>query len=172
MNNEILIDGQAQVIFNKVPSDLNRLVHGYFFADPVSSGKTMDIELNYNGEGFPMAVMIFPMIGTKDALTRGTNYTGSMPVYFMSKYTFGTPDYQQNQEQNFATSLRWERVGGSWSEQGLLNSLVYSSDVGNAPVMFTSSTVMRVYINKTGSGGGVYGFVPNTQYEFIVVYSE
>jgi len=156
----------------------SNLVMGTFTG--TTTGAAMDIDLPYTGNGYPIAVMVFPKEGTYKS---GGTYYNLIQRYAANFYTAikndpsTAPIYSGNiVNQNFSAVYQYRKNSASsatsYGGTGTVSAKTYtgSAAVNNNSsgiVNFKSNTKMSVYIASTS-----YGFAANIEYTYIVVYSE
>lgn len=141
----------------------------------------MDVNLNYSGSGYPIAVMIFPEEGT--AVGNGSYYPtvmrGAVMWYLIIKavanvaptYTGGNNDITTYQYRNKSSSsdATSTSVGGGVTNTNLYNDISAASGLAKL-VRIRSKDKISVYIiDSAGNSNG--GFMPNIDYRYVVLYS-
>ena len=141
-----------------------------------TSGVPMDIELDYTGDGYPTAVLIYPsegaydtsgvfanMIkrygivywaGMKSVLTTPPRYEGTGPYDFMSCFL----RYKNSATDGRVTSTTYELQAYTYKD-------IDASASSTLSVRLKSKSLMSVFI-----AGDSYGFVPNIPYNYAVLY--
>lgn len=159
-----------------VPSGgTSNLAEGTFTGS--TTGAVMDIDLGYTGNGYPIAVVIFPdegMQGDTDYYNTVQRY--AIGFWSMSKnYQGQTPTYTTSGSANLGVvSTRYKSSASSatsFSLSGSNGTNIYSSSAPSANVStaarLRNNTTLRVFIASTS-----YGFMAGITYRYIVVYSE
>lgn len=141
----------------------------------------IDINLNYSGNGYPIAVMIFPEEGT--AVANGSFYPtvmrGAVMWYIIIKavanvaptYTGGNNDMTTYQYRNKSSTSDGTTtfVGGAVTNTHMYNDINAASALDKL-VRIRSKDKISVYIiDSAGSSKG--GFMPNLDYRYVVLYS-
>lgn len=155
----------------------SNLVTGTFKGTDSEKGTAKEITLNYSGSGYPIAVVVRPSDGYESGSSAYSILKRYGVVFIHGvKRTNGTPTYASGsvEENKFAVMGIYK---GSSSNAGNVTygSVVssYMLNGGNATannsydaVKFKSKTKMSVYIANT-----TYGFLPNIEYTYHVIYS-
>lgn len=143
-----------------------------------TTGAAMDVTLNYTGNGYPIAVIIYPTGG----LEGNSSYSSLVQRYALAlwsgakrkmslapAYSGQTTNYQDSM---VATYMYKSSTSGanSYSQSGASNQTVYNdadaSTPGGNTVKIRSKTKMSVYIASTS-----YGFAANIEYTYWIIYS-
>lgn len=146
------------------------------FNYPSSGARTIDLSHEYSGDGYPIAVFIYPEDGPYSS---GTTYYNLIDRYSIAYYSmvksdiFTSPTYASSGTQNYGTVLtRYKSSTTSattYSNAGVNNANIYSNSASSGSsslaMKFLSATSMSVYTKSTS-----YGFSTNTDYRYIVVY--
>lgn len=166
----IFSDGFASAI-RGIPHDA---VIGSFTG--TTSGIPMNIELDYMGDGYPTAVLIYPSEGAYNS--SGTFY--SMIKRYAIVYWVGmksvlpaVPTYEGISSDDFMSCfLRYKNSTTDGRATDItygLNTYTYNNiDASASPtqcVRLKSKSLMSVFI-----AGNSYGFVPNIPYDYAVLY--
>lgn len=143
-----------------------------------TTGAAMDVTLNYSGNGYPIAVMVYPEEGPYNSA--GTFYSliqrYAIQMFSAIKIIPGTdPIYGNNAPENqCTTNVSYKNSSGSadsYAVSTLKNSRQYQNAAATnyvtTTLRFKSSTKMSVYIASTS-----YGFAANITYRYWVIYSE
>ena len=170
-------DGYSSVTVN-VPTGASNVVTGTFKG--TTTGAAMDVNLNYSGTGYPIAVMIYPEEGT--ANPNGDYYPtllrGAIMFYSVIKnvsttaptYTGGTNDDTTYTYRNKSSTTNASTTGaGGGVSTKLYNDTAAASGLSGL-VKIRSNKKLSVYIlSSSGSSNG--GFMANIDYRYIVYYS-
>jgi len=160
-----------------------RLVIGSFTTGSTGGG-TGTVTINYNGNGYPIALLIYPQggISNQDNTSWATDiarYDVGM-VLMVKAFTTTTPSYATSGSANYG-AIRYVYKSStsnatSYSCGGSQTANTYTSSSTNAS---TSSTMIRFkgnnktlsyYIgNRTSS---TYGLARDTTFDYIIVYNE
>lgn len=170
-------DGYSEVTVN-VPSGASNVVTGTFKG--TTTGAAMDVDLNYSGTGYPIAVLIFPEEGT--ANPNGNYYPtllrGAVMLYSVIKnvsttaptYTGGTNDDTTYAYRNKSSTSSASTTGaGGGVSTKLYNDAAATSGLSSL-VKIRSNKKLSVYIISS-SGSSTGGFMANIDYRYIVYYS-
>lgn len=138
---------------------------------------SIDIDLAYAGEGYPIGVMIFPS-ASSEATFKSTIHQYSCAFFACVKdYLDHTPSYTGTRTYDFTKILcRYKtsttdasRTGDSNAITGITFADANADSSSDKFVRVRSSTKLAVYIRGTS---GWAGFMPNIEYTYIVVYSD
>ena len=138
---------------------------------------SIDIDLAYEGEGYPISVMIYPSVNG-EATFKATVQLYAVGYYACFKeYLDYAPSYTGTRAFDFSKILyRYKSSSndasryGDASGQRTLNFWDKNANDGAATFVFIrSNTKMSVYIRGTTGYGG---FMPNVEYEYVVAYSD
>lgn len=166
-------DGYSEVTVN-VPSGASNVVTGTFKG--TTTGAAMDVNLNYSGSGYPIAVMIFP--SNTDASTfQSTIQRYAVRDCMLEKYEKATaPTYSATGDGDSAAITEKYKGSasnaGSYSNGGSINVIakLYADEAaGN-----TVQTLVKIRSNKKLSvyiASSSYGFMANIEYSYVVLYS-
>lgn len=172
-------DGYSSVTVNVSGGGASNFVTGTFKG--TTTGAAMDITLAYTGSGYPVAVIVYPSVGSNNP--NGTFYNlvqrYAIRDFFAAKADITTaPDYE-----NTSTTDGGKNVGcvvsnykasasaaTTYSRGGNNRILLYdknnATSGSNTCVTLKSSTKMSVFIASTS-----YGFAANIDYTYNVIYS-
>lgn len=164
-------DGYSEVTVN-VPSGASNVVTGTFKG--TTTGAAMDVDLAYTGNGYPIAVLIFPEEGV--AKSNGSYYP-TLQRYAYAYYVIikndatSTPTYNGGTNDSVTGMARMKNSSSNataFSNSSVSNSYddVSASANANNAVKVRSSKKMSVMIAGTG-----HGFMANIDYRYIVYYS-
>lgn len=166
-------DGYSSVTVN-VSSGASNIVIGTFKG--TTTGAAMDVDLAYTGNGYPIAVMIFP--SDADASTfQSTIQRYAVRSYMMDKYDkTSAPVYTGSTADDYAAPvLKYKSSttnSRSLSSGGATNATtkLYVDESATADI----STLVKIRSNKKLSvfiASTSYGFMANIEYSYIVIYS-
>ena len=142
-----------------------------------TTGAAMDINLDYSGSGYPVAVVIYP----KDGFQSGSSFYSTVQryamVYYMGiKRTSETPTYASSGANNQMvaygayknSSSTGSNIGGSSTQNTVIMKGVSPSDPTTpyATITFKTSKKLSVFIASSS-----YGFAANIEYTYHVIYS-
>lgn len=158
-----------------VPTGSSKYIHGEFLTQ--SSTGTRTVQLLYSGSGYPIMAYIVVKGG---AYVSGTTWYTTIQryaigVWAMSKSDMSlTPTYTTSGTQNQAVTMSIYKnstsSSTSYTRTSAMNTNTFSSSNATAAaataVRFRSNNMMSVYVNTSS-----YGFLPNTFYEYFIVYS-
>ncbi len=145
-----------------------------------TTGAAMDVNLDYSGNGYPIAVLIFPEEGTAnpDGDYYPTLLRGAVMLYSVIKnvsttaptYTGGTNDDTTYAYRNKSSTTNASTTGaGGGVSAKLYNDTAAASGLSSL-VKIRSNKKLSVYIlSSSGSSNG--GFMANIDYRYIVYYS-
>lgn len=166
-------DGYSEVTVN-VP---NRIVIGTFTPQSAEKGTVKTISVQYEGTGYPIALIVFPSVGAyksgSDFYTKVQRY--GINTYFAVKSDQGNaPTYSGNTEINQVEIRSIYKASDSdatsYSTSGSMTFQLYRSgnpSAGPADVVsINSSTEIRVFVANTS-----YGFISGIEYTYQIVYS-
>ena len=167
------VDGYDSVTVN-VSSGASNIVIGTFKG--TTTGAAMDVDLAYTGNGYPIAVMIFP--SNADASTfQSTIQRYAVRSYMMDKYDkTSAPVYTGSTADDYAAPvLKYKSSttnSRSLSNGGATNATtkLYVDESATADI----STLVKIRSNKKLSvfiASTSYGFMANIEYSYIVIYS-
>lgn len=151
-------------------------VHSEFTCN--SSKGVQTVAIPYSGNGFPLMILIMVKGG---AYVTGTTWFNLVQNYAIGVWamcktdTSYTPSYTTSGARNQGTTLcifkNSTSSASSYTRSSTMNTNVYSgtdAQTGASTcVSFISKNQLSIYVNTNG-----YGFVPNLQYEYFVVYSQ
>lgn len=167
-------------------SGVTNVVQGTFTTGS-SRNTTQNITINYSGSGYPIAVMIFIKGGAyNNSSTGNTTWYNSVNRYDVGHYSMSkargttTPTYSTSGSDNYgvvniiyknstSTSTTYTRT--STMTANVFTSSSTSAQASTACVRFKGNAkTMSVYIGNKGSS--YIGFASETEYTYIVIYSE
>ena len=165
-------DGYSSVTV-AVPS---KLVTGTFTGE--IAGAAMDITLDYSGNGYPVAALIYPSDGPyKQGSTWYTTVQKSaIGIYSMVKQEIGTtPSYSNAGTNDYGYVLAMFKSSDSdptaMTDNKSANTVTYRDINASATyadaVRFRAKDKMTVYIAGTS-----YGFMKDLPYTYQIMYSE
>lgn len=149
------------------------LVTGTFTG--TTSGAAMDVTIPYTGSGYPIAVIIYPSEGCYNS--NGTFYSTINPyacVYFSALKTVPdtAPTYTTGTNNNSQTHNRYKSSSSDAtalvSTPGHVNDFRdIAATAGAGSIMqIRSATKISVFIKASS-----YGFAPNVEYTYQIIYS-
>ena len=160
-----------------------KLVQGTFTTGSTGAS-TGSVSLNYNGSGYPIAVLIYPTGGISN--TNNTSWATEVARYdvgmvaMVKAVTTTTPTYTTSGSANYG-AIRYVYKSStsnatSYSCGGSQTANTYTSSSTDAS---TSSTMIRFKgNNKTLSyyignrSSSTYGLARSTTFDYIIIYSE
>ena len=154
-------------------------VTGTFTGSTTEKGGIKTLSISYSGNGYPISLQIFPTAGSYKSGT--TIYTSTqkmaMIVYSMTKDDTGTaPDWGNDAEKNrgvvFALYKNSDSDGTVITTSMKKDTRVFTTQnpVGSYSVnavKFYDKNTMKIWIANTGE----YGFLPEVEYTYQIVYS-
>lgn len=152
------------------------------FTTGSTAGVTQTITVPYTGNGYPVNLAIFVAEGASN--TSGSFYSTLHRyaiVYYMAVKQFASgsnaaPTYGNNNNPNYAyTAVRYKSSSTSASTSSVSNGTgikLYSTDDASAStsggcVKIQSKNQLSIFISDTS-----YGFLANTDYNYVIGYSE
>ena len=165
-------DGYSEVTVN-VPSGASNIVTGTFTG--TTAGQTLSVRLNYSGTGYPIAYMIYPSEGMRNA--NGT-FNTTLKRYAIRSFaaTMDTLPLGQSTEGSVVASYKNSTSSAtSYTSTGTNANTDYpftgSPSDSNARsvaklVKGSNGTVLYVYIASNS-----YGFMPNVEYTYHAVFT-
>lgn len=164
-------DGYSSVTV-AIPS---RIITGTFTG--TTAGAAVDINIPYNGSGYPIAILVYPSVGGyKSSSPLFTTVQKSAIVSFaMVKSDISlTPNYSNSGANDYGTTFTIYKNSDSDATSTTSNRVntesVYRSQPASAThstaVRIKSATVISVYIASTS-----YGFMKDVEYTYNIVYS-
>lgn len=171
-------DGYSEVTVN-VAGGASNIVTGTFKG--TTTGAAMDVNLAYTGNGYPVAVIIYPKEGAYNA-SSGTIY--SLVQRYATLWYAAYKDYADSaanydgtgDEDNYTVAVRYKNNVSSATTYGnyVSASMPISNDVNASnpsgtpkfTVRLKSKTKMSVFIAASS-----YGFAANVEYTYQVIYS-
>lgn len=166
-------DGYSSVTVN-VPS-----VHISGTFTPTTAGQTMTVTVPYTGSGYPIAIVVCPSEGSYN--TSGSFYTAveyrAVIVYIAIKNELGTtPDYTgssstANRAMTVVTFKSSSSTATSTSVTHSKDNAIYSSA---SSAQAYSGDMLKIHSATELSvitSNSAYGFAPNVEYTYHVIYS-
>lgn len=143
-----------------------------------TTNAAMDIQIPYTGNGYPIAVMVFPTEGPYNSAS-GTFYS-KIQRYACAYYTGikaradRAPTYSASSSDTVATYSRYKNSTSSatsYSGTAANNTSLFTSDdaqntVGHI-VHIKPNNILSVFIASNS-----YGFMANVEYTYHIIYSE
>lgn len=141
-----------------------------------TTGAAMDVNLSYTGNGYPVAVAVYPSDGYQNGSSAYDILQRYATIYFSGvKRTSDTPTYETSGAQNqfvaitayksSATTANTISQSGSMT-MNTLGGTAAGASLTSFPVRFKDAKTMSVYIASTS-----YGFLANIEYTYHVIYS-
>lgn len=167
-------DGYDSVTVN-VPSGASNIVTGTFKG--TTTGAAMDVNLDYSGSGYPVAIIIYPKEGaynSNSAVYALVQRNATLWFNAVKAYADVAPDYDNDgTEDQYTITNRTKNSSSSSTGYGtnISPSQIVASG-GNAAqtvqnvVKLKSNTKMSVYIASSS-----YGFPANIEFTYHVIYS-
>lgn len=160
-----------------ISSGASNFVHGTFTTG--STAGATSIEIPYTGNGHPIAAIVVIKGGAYN--TEYSHWYTSVQRYAVGQWTMtksvmsSNPTYTTSgsQNQGVTTVIYKNSTSSSTSytrTSGMNTNVFSSSNAANAAltcVRFRSNTTLSYYVNTSS-----YGLLPNTDYEYFIVYSE
>ena len=160
-------------------SGASNFVTGTFTGSSSERGGIKTLPISYTGNGYPISVQIYPTVGSYKSGTDA--YTSkqkmAMIVYSMTKDDAGTaPDWGSDVEKNrgvvFALYKNSDSDGTVLTTSMKKDTRTFTTQnpVGTYSVnavRFYDKNTMKVWIANTGE----YGFIPEVEYTYQIVYS-
>lgn len=147
-----------------------------------TGNKAMDISLSYSGTGYPIAVLVFPTVGSYNNASGSNTFYLLVQRYAMQMYSAAkcrineAPQYTGTSPYDTTTAvIRYKNSTSSatsYTEQATSSnpngykSTLNATNSTAACLVFKSATTMSVYICSSS-----YGFAVNIEYTYIVLYS-
>lgn len=145
-----------------------------------NGGSAETITLPYTGNGFPMQIMLSLAEGTYNS--SGTAYNTihqyGLVYLVLCKINTAAPTYAYDASntvtryfayKNSATTANTLGANSNTQEADVFSQYSASSSTWGGVVQINSSTALSVYVS---SDSGTRGLMPNTAYNYSVVYSE
>lgn len=141
-----------------------------------TEGAALTVPLSYTGSGYPLAAIIFPAEGSRNAEGNyyNTIHKYAFNIFAITKAYPDTPTYTTSGNNNMAVTNVYYKSSASnaaiMSRSGSSSANTFSSgdaiESAITGVRFKSATEMSVFISSTS-----YGFLVNTSYQYCVLYS-
>lgn len=167
-------EGYSSVTVNVAPTS-SKMVSGTFTGDTAGA---MEITVPYNGNGYPIAGLIFPSSGSWElnsgipALVR----QNAIIMFGFAKMDISTtPDYTSNTDNNKVESFYFYKSsdsnpdttgGGRTHQNRMFNSGTNASGYTDSIIRIKSATKMSVYTADSG-----VGFIKDVPYTYMLIYS-
>ena len=145
-----------------------------------TNGEAKSITIPYQGNGHPVACIIFPSYGVykSDSPFYTTIQKKAVGIYaFVKNNATSTPDYTNDTDENYAMTIvaykSSDTASNAFATSYTANSrlLVQGDAVGNSSiyrvVKINSATSISVYIASTDK----YGFMKDIEYTYLLLYS-
>ncbi len=175
VNDTYDVTNYASAVVN-VAGGSSRHVTGTFKG--TTTGAAINVTLNYSGNGYPIAVLIYPTEGPRNS-TSGSFYSlvqRYAMVYFsgIKDEIASTPTYDNANSNNAMnvygkyknSSSTASSHGGTASDSSNIFRNTDAGAVATTCVRFKSAKNMSVFIASTS-----YGFAANIEYTYHVIYS-
>ena len=143
-----------------------------------TTGAAMEIDLPYTGNGYPVAIMIYPSEGPYNS--NSGSFYNLVQRYAAAYYTAikgratTAPLYMAGESDGASTTLRYKSHASDATSYGttvIKAASVYNSanaeGTSSGLVRIKNATTMSVFIASTS-----YGFAANIEYTYHVIYSE
>ena len=180
-------DGYKKVVVS-VPTSgqVGNFVYGTFRKEHESlSSEVVDYTVSYNGNGYPVMIVIVPTEGVYSKIDGGyynANYVGGVTEYVAIKQNPATvPDYDAKKDINNANVLVIIKSTGTTNSSkansyassgacvyGVSGSGSSTTPYNALPAIMKSSNTLSVYFRTSGSSGG---FAYNVEYTYYIIYS-
>lgn len=142
-----------------------------------TTGAAMSVNINYNGTGYPISMIIYPTGGIYGNSTFSSLIQKSaISTVCGTKYEMSTsPNYSgsgENSQMTISVTYKDSTTNAvSYSTTGSYRARLYrtgsaSGSSSTSVARFTSNVAMSVFIAGTS-----YGFAPNIEYTYQVIYS-
>ena len=132
----------------------------------------LEVPLSYTGEGYPLSVFIYVKGGIEESPYIDINCQNSIAQWAGTKSDPVTaPTYSDGTTKNNMSivGVRKSSSAGSYTQSSSRGANLYRNDSPSASmnlVKLASSTSMKVLIADSG-----YGFYPNIDFTYVIVYS-
>lgn len=165
-------DGYSSVTVN-VPSSggASNVVTGTFKG--TTTGAAMDVNIPYTGNGYPIAISIYPKGGTVELSSLIQKY--AIVQAEINKYDASlTPDYNASGQAAYGTLSMIYKNSTSSAATVAASTALSTRIYRNSDSSAGSTTFLRIKSNKKLSvfiASTSYGFVANTEYTYHIIYS-
>lgn len=168
-------DGYSKVTVNVA----SKLVSGTFTGETEGSG--MEITIPYSGNGYPVAVSIYPTAGANksdETITSLVRLNAILTFSAIKNEALIAPNYNDNSLTKNKASVcvihknSTQDASSTGSNRDAESILYTTYPVNNgvgAVVRFANAKTMKVYIMAQNDSG--YGFVGGVEYTYNIVYS-
>lgn len=157
----------------------SNMVTGSFTAPDTTSSVTTDITIPYTGTGYPIAALIYVKDGVYNS--DNTEWYSKIQRYAMGVIALvkvtpeSAPTYATSGTNNAATVVNMYKgstsSATSYSGTRTPSANIYSSDkatnTSSLSARFNGNTTLSIYTSAT-----TYGFMPNIEYRYVILYSE
>jgi hypothetical protein len=160
-----------------VSGGVSNVVTGTFTPSADDAGTAQDIILPYSGSGYAKALLIVPEDGTFDSDTTIYNTIAryGCVMFSMSKAVNVAPTYEADSSEDWGvTSYKYKNsttTASAVTNGGGTSNYLYNSSGANQTsatiVVFKSSTTLSYFTRGTS-----YGFIPDIEYRYWIVYSQ
>lgn len=167
----------------------NKVVEGSFFVKSTSGEQVVNVD--YNGNGYPIAVLIFPENGNLLTPSSSSMVQGTIVgAFFIKRLRDTAPLYTSTTTEKKNEDVVTEKLvyKGTTSSFSFINkptvagfsSTIASSttnSTSNPFIVFTSKNSFHVYTKTTSMSSSTFGFVNSSSYgtahmKYFVIYSE
>ena len=158
---------------------VSNVVTGTFEFSSSDAGSAQDINISYTGTGYPIAIMILPSEGAYNpdgtAYIPGVRY--GITQYMMAKSVLvgedAVPSYTGTWGADDGTTIykyKSSNTSASLTNAGGTANSTYNSTgaTGTIVAVFKTNKILSIAVIGTGF---TYGFIPNIEYKYIIVYS-
>lgn len=155
----------------------SRFVAGTFKGTDAQKGTAVEITIPYTGNGYPIALLIFPSDG---AYCAGGDYYDLVQRYAIALFAAvkheieNAPSYSGASTNDFMTSMYWYKSSatsatsytGSQTKNTALLTQTAPSATSQLVANMKAKDKLSVFIANTS-----YGFAPNIEYTYTIYYS-
>lgn len=142
-----------------------------------TTGAAMDVNLNYSGSGYPIAIMVYPTNGYvgNTAISSVIQQYAIVTYAVYKRNALTAPHYSGANDDKADAIYQYKSSSSSATVSSVTskldNYLSYSGGAATATngqqLTFRSATKISVFIASTS-----YGFADNIEYTYYVIYSE
>lgn len=167
----------------------NKVVEGSFLVSSTSGEQVVNVD--YNGNGYPIAVLIFPENGNLLTPSSSSMVQGTIVgAFFIKRLRDTAPLYtsttsEKNNEDVVTEKLVYKGTTSSFSFINKPSVAGFSATIASSTtnstsnpfIVFTAKNSFHVYTKTTSMATSTFGFVHNTSYgtahmKYFVIYSE
>ena len=141
-----------------------------------TSNAAMDVNLAYDGDGYPIIVVIFPSEGAYDP--DGTFYKTIQQYALIEavliKQKLAAPTYNANNTYNYATFYSISKSSTTNNTSTSTNIKMNNNSYSSSDASYTINNILKIKSSKKLSifiGSGNYGAAVNVEYTYYVIYS-